>query len=470
MDGCRHLRRLLLVLGCAVLTGGAVLKTDTSPIGWNSYDAFGSSNESVTLATAEYIGNSKLMKSASYIYLYIDAGWFGHGFTKIDEFGRPIPDPSQYPSTADTGSFLSLSRKVQQKGLHFGLWYMGGVPHQAVEHNAVIKGTNYTVRDIVTNATYCPRWDKGWGFEVDPDHPGTAAWYDSLVELWASWEVDMIKLDCVNAEDESWPHRMDIVHLSMSMERSHHDFAFSLSPGGFSNVSQILDIRDYVTMARVTDDFWDAWDPYMNADNINSRRSHWDAARDTAATVLHTQPTFWTDHDMLPFGRIGHEGQPCRPTGPGCPRMSRYTTVEQKSILTLWALVKSPFILGADLTARGADDVVDMVVYPPLLAAKDDCVRGHESKRVNTTDAGYIVWQGSSQSSDTTRYVAVFNLWDKSQTVAVPWVELGIVADNVNTVTDIWTGNNVPVATSGLKTSLTSHAVLFAVIATKQQP
>jgi hypothetical protein len=81
-----------------------------------------------------------------------------------------------------------------------------------------LQGTNFTVRDIATNTTYCPRWDRGWGYEIDHTHPAAQAWYDSLVELWSSWGVDLIKLDCVNAEDELAAHRMDIIRISAAMQ------------------------------------------------------------------------------------------------------------------------------------------------------------------------------------------------------------------------------------------------------------
>lgn len=71
---------------------------------------------------------------------------------------------------------------------------MAGVPGQAVQANAPIKGTSYTVKDIITPDTYCPRWKPDWGYQVNHNHPGAQAWYNSLVELWTSWGVDLIKV------------------------------------------------------------------------------------------------------------------------------------------------------------------------------------------------------------------------------------------------------------------------------------
>jgi hypothetical protein len=116
---------------------------------------------------------------------------------------------------------------------------MGGLPKVAVEKNLPIKGTNYTARDLFVNSTYCPRWDRSWGYNINHDHPAAQAWYDSLAELWADWELDIIKSDCINAMDESWAHRLDIIRMHDAFEGVDRDFVFSLSPGGFSNISQV---------------------------------------------------------------------------------------------------------------------------------------------------------------------------------------------------------------------------------------
>jgi hypothetical protein len=43
--------------------------------------------------------------------------------------------------------------------------------------------------------------------------------YDSLVDLWAGdWGIDLVKLDCVNAEDESANHRLDVLAISRALQ------------------------------------------------------------------------------------------------------------------------------------------------------------------------------------------------------------------------------------------------------------
>ena len=471
----------LALLGAARAT---LIKPATPPRGWNSYDAFGASNESVTIANAAVLANSAAFKDSGYVWVTIDAGWFAAGNGKnysyaakrIDAYGRPIGSLEKYPSAAPDGSMAGVAAQVHALGLKFGLWYMGGLPHEAVDQNTPIKGTNYTARDLYQNVTYCPRWDKGWGYEVNHDHPAAQAWFDSLVELWSSWDIDFIKLDCANAEDETRPHRLDIMRVSDAMARDARGFVLSLSPGGFSNISQINDIRPFVSMGRATDDFWDVWGLYMNSGGgggAKSGASHWDAARDLVAGVRNTAPDqYWIDMDMLPFGRIGHTPWCTKPFtghGPGCARQTRYTADEEMSILTLWALVQSPLILGSDLTTLDAGTAT-RVTNPRVLAFTEDIGDAWEALRRNASGgmaAGYLAWRASSKrgaGAGAAGYAAVFNLADAAATVKVRWRDLGLLGGPGGSVVDLWTGEvwtPPPDGDEFLTASLPAHGVLL---------
>lgn len=249
-------RPVLLLLLLAKEGGAAVYRPPVPPRGWNSYDSSpAGTNESHVMATARAMTAD--YSEAGYTYLTLDAGWFGD--IEVDAYGRPLPDATAYPSAGPTSSFQPLAEAVRavkpSARLRFGLWYMGGIPAKTYDLNTPIKGTSYRARDLALNVTYCPRWDRHWGYAVNHSHPAAQAWYDSLVELWDSWTLDMVKIDCINAEDEARGHRRDIVRLSSAFERvAKRDVLFSLSPGGFSNISQLIGVRPYVSMARVTDE------------------------------------------------------------------------------------------------------------------------------------------------------------------------------------------------------------------------
>ena len=491
---------LLNVLPPAPLA--ALVKPPLPIRGWNSYDSVSAGgNASYILQQAAVMEASWLPSSkGGWNWLTIDGGWFSEPVEqwaptepkRIDEYGRPIGSKR---FTAD-GDLAALAGSVHSRGLRFGLWFMGGLPAEAVEQDTPIKGTDYTARDLATNTTYCPRWARGWGWEVNHQHPAAQAWFDSLVELWAGWKVDLIKLDCANAEDEDWRHRLDIIRFSQAMQASPQDFVLSLSPGGFSNVSQLLDIRPFVSMARVTDDFWDVWEDYMNEGGGNgwaSGASHWDAcesandsgiwalsfqkvqnvradrARDLVAAVS-TSPrdSFWVDLDMLPFGRIGH-GPPCPApyagVGPGCSRPSRFTPEEERSILTLWMFARSPLLVGGDLRDMG-NGTVQTLQNPRVLAMADDIDQSWEVLRRNETGGGgFIAWTATSRSKPAARYFAVFNLAAAARpSTSISAAELGLGAQHGVEVEELWGGTEPRRSPAGSLTvgRLAPHGVWLA--------
>ena len=192
----------MLLSACAVLQPpachGAVYLPASPPRGWNSYDSEpAGTNESHVLAVATLLSGAGYAGSG-YQYVTLDAGWFGD--IKVDAYGRPLPDSDAYPSAAAGASFKPLATAIHSMGqadLRLGLWYMAGIPAATFAANNPIKGTDYRARDLALNVTYCPRWDRSWGYAVNHSHPAAQPWYDSLVELWDEWDIDMVKVGAV---------------------------------------------------------------------------------------------------------------------------------------------------------------------------------------------------------------------------------------------------------------------------------
>lgn len=110
----------------------------------------------------------------------LDAGW---STNDVDEYGR-----IQYNN--GTFDLPQLARQLHGMGLKLGVYVIPGVPCGAA--NGTIKGTNILIGDVPNGnkdgLAYCD-----WDFSKE----GIQHWHDSLIELWASWGVDMIKFDFV---------------------------------------------------------------------------------------------------------------------------------------------------------------------------------------------------------------------------------------------------------------------------------
>ena len=178
------------------------------PMGWNSYDAFGSSvTETEFLANARYM-QEKLL-SHGWQYAVIDFRWSDPDAAKyapngiggplvMDGFGRLLPDTGRWPSTAEGKGFRAIADQVHAMGLKFGIHVMRGIPRQAVAQNTPIEGSNFRAADAAMTSSIC-KWCKDmWG--VDASKPAGQAYYDSLFRLYASWDVDFVKVDDLSVQ------------------------------------------------------------------------------------------------------------------------------------------------------------------------------------------------------------------------------------------------------------------------------
>lgn len=160
----------------------------------------------------------------------------------------------------------------------------------------------------------------------------------------------------------------------------------SLSPGPAS-VEKAWHLSQNANMWRITNDFWDDW---ALLKNMFTRCEIWQS---------HVGPGCWPDCDMLPLGRIGVRF--------GQPRQTRFTPDEQKTLLTLWSIFRSPLILGAELPSLD-EATLRLLTNRDVLRLNRHSF-GARQDRPGTTRTP--VWV--SQDEDGSRYAALFNLSEK---------------------------------------------------------
>ena len=163
------------------------------------------------------------------------------------------------------------------------------------------------------------------------------------------------------------------------------------------------------------------------------------------------KPGHWPDADMLPIGSL-------RPAaGWGEPRETRLSHDEQRSLLTLWSIFRSPLIMGGNLLE--SDDWTTSLLTNAEVIAVDQ--RSTENHPVITTD-NIVIWTARPQSGRDS-YVAVFNISDTAQTVHYRWSDLGLSAPGYR-LRDLWTHTNMGSAAS-LEITLPPHAsVLYRAV------
>jgi alpha-galactosidase len=398
---------LLLLCSLAPIASAQTL-AHRPPMGWNSWDAY-----ALTITEPQFRENvdvlAKTLKPFGWTYAVIDEGWFLKNpqdrptpdklLFEIDPNGRYIPVPNRFPSALvndENKGFAALAAYVHSLGLQFGIHIVRGIPRESVARNLPIAASHFRAQDAADTTDACP-WDPtNWGVR---DTPAGQAWYDSLLAQYAAWGVDFLKVDCISDHPYK-PSEVKMIHNAI--RKSGRPILLSLSPGPTSpGIRQ--EIAPMAQMWRISDDLWDLW----TNSHYFPRTLH-DQFELAAAWAPFSHPGSWPDADMLPIGYLGPN------PGDGQARESRLTHDEQQTMFTLWSIMRSPLILGANLT-RLDDWTTRLLTNREVLAVQQS---GHNQRQVARQD-NIVVW--TSFGPGDTRYLAFFNLNDTPKSIHNPY-------------------------------------------------
>jgi alpha-galactosidase len=400
----------------------------TPPLGWNSWDGYGTTvKEADVRANAQWFAEH--LKPFGWQYVVVDMEWFvtnpipeGNSKTaqfSIDGNGRYTPALNRFPSSANDSGFKPLADYVHSLGLKFGIHILRGIPKQAVDRNLPVAGSNYRASDAADTADSCP-WNPD-NYGLDATKPAAQAYYDSIARLYASWEVDLIKVDCISSR----PYKGgEIRMLSIALKKTGRPVVLSLSPGP-APLDKRDEMRKYAQMWRISNDIWDLWHS-----TVEYPQGLGDQFANVANWAGKSQPGNWPDADMLPLGYLGPA------PGWGKPRYTQLTHDEQRTFVTLWSIFPSPLMVGGDLPK--ADAWTTALLTNPDVIAMDQHSTGNHP--VMATDRS-VAWVAQSSSGES-RYLAVFNLGESSQTLQYSWKDLGLPAAKYK-LRDLWEGKDL---------------------------
>ncbi len=427
-----------------------MLKKDTfaprPPMGWNSWDCYGAAvNEEQLLGNAEYIRDN--LKDYGWEYVVCDIQWyepkavsnFYNNFTELcmDEYSRLIPAENRFPSSANGVGFKAIADKIHAMGLKFGIHIMRGIPRQAVHQNTKLKGTDRTARQIAHGFSLC-LWNTDM-YGVNPRAEGAQEYYNSLFELYASWGVDFVKVDDI-ANTEFKPHdpysaREEIEMIRKAIDNCGREMVLSLSPGP-AVISEAFHLSQNANMWRMTGDFWDHWDKLKA---MFERCEKW---------APHVKEGCWPDCDMLPLGKIS---KTCTCLGDR-DRYTNFTPDEQKTMLTLWSIFRSPLILGGELRENRPEDL-EVITNRDIIEINQYST---DNKQLIRTDKE-AVWH--CKDKDGNNVVALFNLSDEEKEIAIDLAKFGINGKYKST--NLWTKEEKENIEGELKAEISPHAPLI---------
>ncbi len=415
------------------------------PMGWNSWDCYGAGvTEDKLLGNAEFMRDR--LKQYGYQYVVCDIQWYepaakGNVYNNfadlcMDEYSRLIPAVNRFPSSANGAGFKPIADKIHSMGLKFGIHIMRGIPRQAVHRNTCIYGTTARARDIASQFSLCP-WNTDM-YGVDTEKRGAEEYYDSLFKLYASWGVDFVKVDDIaNTEfspQNPYSAEKEIEMIRAAIDRSGRDMVLSLSPGP-APLNKAEHLSENANMWRISGDFWDRWDKLLNMFSLCEK---W---------YPYVKDGSFPDCDILPLGKLCVDGSYMGDMG----RDSGFTKEEQKTMMTLWAVFRSPLFFGGEL--RLTDNyTLSLVTNPEVINVNQNS----EKPLFVYNKGGIAVWQTKIENCTA---VAVFNLSDEEKHYKLSFSDLGI--ENVRAVRDLWARKDIPKCQNDVAVSLKPHSSEF---------
>lgn len=437
------LKKAFIILAFYAVTLSAKAQTNfknwavTPPMGWNSWDCYGSTvTEAEVKANADYMALN--LKQLGWKYIVVDIRWFvendkagGYNQTDpryvMDEYGRYLPFSGRFPSAEGGKGFKALADYIHRKGLKFGIHIMRGIPVEAVKRKLPIKGANgITADQIYTTDLQC-KWLKD-NYTILADKPGAQEYYNSILSLYASWGVDFIKVD-----DLSRPyHQGEIELIRKAIDQTGRPIVLSTSPGE-TPIKDAEHVKEHANMWRMVDDVWDIWKDLVHLMNV------------AQAWYPYVASGTWPDCDMIPLGRIAIRGER------GKDRMTRLKKEEQVSLMTFFTIFRSPLMFGGDMPSNDRF-TLSLLNNKEILKMHKE---GSEVRQLFMENGKVAVTSKNSKTGE--RYLALFNLDDKeTTTVEVDLKSLGF--KGTYKAKELWTGEKLKGTGNRFSQQIAPHA------------
>lgn len=237
--------------------------------------------------------------------------------------------------------------------------------------------------------------------------------------------------------DNLYSAKEEIEMIRRAIDKTGREIVLSLSPGP-ADIACAQHLKKNANMWRITGDYWDRWEDLLD---MFERCEQWAA---------HAQPGGWPDCDMLPLGHLAVRSHEC---GLG-ERITRFTREEQKTMMTLWCICRSPLMFGGLLTDLD-DWTLKLITNEKVLRLLEHSFGAHQVSRTGYFN-GNILWK--SYDEDGSVYFALFNTYQKDFHVEYTLEQLGL-EKGVYEGEELWTGEKLGRMDKSLDVVVPVHGV-----------
>lgn len=319
-------------------------------------------NEPHVKAQADILSSE--FSAYGYDRINLDSGWQD---PELDEYGRIVLNRQTFPSGID-----HLQSYLARRGLKLGLYYLPGIDARAVRDRAPIMNTDYTADQIIQCPfTRHPMSHQAHhdchrpfanafqsGYALNYSHPGSQMYIDSVVDGLYSWNVSFVKLDALVPGSSFHPidgtacdTRADLAAWRRAIEeRYEQEWQHVGRQKIWLLASWAIPTFEGPTMDRNAD----SWRVEQDIEAYGQQMTTFDRViRNIKAAAL------WTsiENNRNWRGLIDLDSL----------IVSDMTYEESKSMVTVWAILGSPFYLGDDLTTL-SESRKALIKNPEVLA------------------------------------------------------------------------------------------------------
>jgi hypothetical protein len=433
--------------------------TDTKPVlGWSSWSFYRKTTDAADVEAQAKAMRSSGLEAEGYKYINLDDFWYqcpGPQGPNVDAYGRWVTDATRFPAGPNgENGIAAVASYVHHLGEKFGIYVTPGISNQAVAQNTPVKGTTYTADQIATGATEANYNCKGMQ-GIDYSNPGAQAYVDSIVDEYASWGVDYIKLDGIkdnNGPDiEAWSNAIRQSGRPMQLDTTEGEYTTAIAPVIDQYATQFEyspdveeggrathGLTDYASIA-IRFDTLALWQPYSG-----SKVDAYDDF-DSVEVGNGTNPASATN----PFGSVSY------PDGDGL------TPDERQTQLSLWALGASPLILGTDLTHLDPLDL-SYLKNRAVLAVDQD---GIAASRIANDSTDQVI---AKTEHDGSVVVGLFNTSTAPEVVSTTASAIGLPAGSGYIENNLWTNGKVTKTGATISATVPAHGVALKIFLSKR--
>ena len=408
-------------------------------MGWSSWSFLrGKPTEEKIKAQADALIAAKLPE-LGYRYINIDSGW-ADGY---DEHGIPKPNLAAFPD-----GMAGMAAYLHSRGLRFGLYLGPGIRPSLYDANPLIAGTHVHLQEI-TDKTQ-PGSTLRNTYKIDFTKPAARIYINSIVQQFARWKVDFVKLDFVGPGGGNLPadNREEIRQWHAAILRSGRPIWLELS--NWLSIDQANLWRATANGWRIENDI-ECYACRRSTDpEVKDHLTDWSSRvalrfDDVREWYPYAKPGGWNDLDSLELGNGEKDG---------------ITPAERQSMFILWAISCAPLYLGTDLTQMDPADL-KLISNRDIIAVDQGGIPAApldiQSLRSRLRQAWMNIYPDGSA------VLSLFNLGPDAAPVKFDWREVDALrnthfAQHPPRLTDLITGEQTAPSEHGINLTLASHA------------